>query len=92
MRVLCVLNGPFLGTREGRERRVNRHTARFLIELSERLGDVVVASSLVDLGESGNLSDFDLALRNFSAGDEVEVTVLRDGQRVKLKVTLAKPR
>lgn len=49
---------------------------------------------IVQFGESkvANLSDFDLALRNFSAGDEVDVTVLRDGQRVKLKVTLAKPR
>ena len=49
---------------------------------------------IVKFGESkvSNLSDFDLALRNFSAGDEVDVTVLRDGQRVKLKVTLAKPR
>lgn len=49
---------------------------------------------IVQFGESkiANLNDFDLALRNFSAGDEVDVTVLRDGQRVKLKVTLAKPR
>jgi len=49
---------------------------------------------IVQFGESkvSDLSDFDLALRNFSAGDEVDVTVLRDGQRVKLKVTLAKPR
>jgi hypothetical protein len=49
---------------------------------------------IVQFGESkvADLSDFDLALRNFSAGDEVDVTVLRDGQRVKLKVTLAKPR
>ena len=48
----------------------------------------------MQFGESkvSDLSDFDLALRNFSAGDEVDVTVLRDGQRVKLKVTLAKPR
>lgn len=49
---------------------------------------------IVQFGESkiANLNDFDLALRNFSAGDEVDVTVLRDGQRVKLKVTLEKPR
>ncbi len=38
------------------------------------------------------LGDFDLALRNFSPGDEVEVTVRRNGQKVKLKVKLAKPR
>ena len=49
---------------------------------------------IVQFGESkvSNLNDFDLALRNYSAGDEVDVTVLRDGQRVKLKVKLAKPR
>ncbi|NQV27985.1 MAG: M20/M25/M40 family metallo-hydrolase [Rhodopirellula sp.] len=49
---------------------------------------------IVQFGESKvtDLSDFDLALRNFSGGDEVDVTVLRDGQRVKLKVTLEKPR
>jgi hypothetical protein len=39
-----------------------------------------------------DLNDFDLALRNFGAGDEVEVTVMRDGEKVKLKVTLAKPK
>lgn len=39
-----------------------------------------------------DLNDFDAALRNFSAGDVVEVTVDRDGEKVKLKVTLAKPK
>ncbi|MBC8291098.1 MAG: M20/M25/M40 family metallo-hydrolase [Planctomycetes bacterium] len=39
-----------------------------------------------------DLNDFDLALRDFSAGDEVDVVVRRDGEEVKLKVTLAKPR
>ena len=39
-----------------------------------------------------DLNDFDLALRDFSAGDEVEVVVRRDGEKVKLKVTLAKPK
>ena len=39
-----------------------------------------------------DLNDFDLALRDFSAGDEVEVVVRRDGEQLKLKVTLAKPR
>ena len=39
-----------------------------------------------------DLNDFDLALRDFSAGDEVEVVVRRDGEKLKLKVTLAKPR
>lgn len=49
---------------------------------------------IIQFGDSkvSNLSDFDLALRNFSAGDEVDVTVARDGEKVKLKVTLAKPR
>ncbi|VAX37148.1 Putative aminopeptidase [hydrothermal vent metagenome] len=39
-----------------------------------------------------NLSDFDLALRKFKAGDDVDVTVLRKGKATKLTVTLAKPR
>ena len=39
-----------------------------------------------------DLNDFDAALRNFSAGDVVEVTVNRDGEKVKLKVTLTKPK
>jgi hypothetical protein len=49
---------------------------------------------IVQFGKSkvSDLSDFDLALRNFTAGDEVDVTLLRDGEKVKLKVTLAKPR
>lgn len=49
---------------------------------------------IIQLGDHKitDLSDFDLALRNYSAGDEVDVVVRRDGQQVKLKVTLAKPR
>ena len=39
-----------------------------------------------------DLNDFDLALRDFAAGDEVDVVVIRNGARVTLKVTLAKPR
>jgi hypothetical protein len=39
-----------------------------------------------------NLDDFDLALRRFSAGDEVKITALRAGKEVKLTVTLGKPR
>lgn len=39
-----------------------------------------------------DLSDFDLALRKFKAGDEVEFTVVRDKVEVKLKLTLATPR
>lgn len=40
----------------------------------------------------GNLEDFDLALRKFTAGDVIEITVARGEQEVKLKVTLEKPR
>ena len=39
-----------------------------------------------------NLEDFDLALRRFSAGDTVDVTVMRGTEKVTLKVTLEKPR
>lgn len=39
-----------------------------------------------------SLDDFDLALRKFSAGDQVEVVVERDDQREKLTVTLGQPR
>jgi hypothetical protein len=39
-----------------------------------------------------NLDDFDLALRRFSAGDEVKITALRAGKEVKLTITLGKPR
>lgn len=38
------------------------------------------------------LDDFDLALRKFSPGEPVEVTVMRNEQPVTLKVTLEKPR
>lgn len=39
-----------------------------------------------------DLSDFDLALRKFSAGDEIEVKVRRKGEVLTLKLTLAKPK
>ncbi|HLJ11582.1 MAG TPA: M20/M25/M40 family metallo-hydrolase, partial [Planctomycetaceae bacterium] len=39
-----------------------------------------------------NLSDFDLALRRFSPGESVEVTVMRGDERLTLKVMLDKPR
>jgi Peptidase family M28/PDZ domain/PA domain len=38
------------------------------------------------------LDDFDLALRRFSAGDEVPVVVVRNGKNLQLKVTLGSPR
>ena len=46
---------------------------------------------LVQFGETPvkNLYDFTYALRKHKVGDEVEVTVLRDNQPVKAKVTLA---
>lgn len=52
-------------------------------------GDVII-----QVGEHkiGSLDDFDLALRKFKAGDQVDVTVRRAGQEVILKVTLGKPR
>jgi hypothetical protein len=39
-----------------------------------------------------NLDDFDLALRKFSAGETVDVVVIRAAQEVSLKVVLDKPR
>lgn len=52
-------------------------------------GDRIIA-----LGENKvtGLDDFDLALRKFKAGEEISVTVNRDGKTVVLKVTLAPPR
>lgn len=54
-----------------------------------KAGDVII-----QLGEDkiGGLDDFDLALRKFRAGDQADVTVRRDGNDVKLKITLGKPR
>ncbi len=52
-------------------------------------GDVIV-----QLGKQkiGSLDDFDLALRKFKAGDQVDVTVLRKDKKVALKIILDKPR
>jgi len=46
---------------------------------------------LVQFGDTPvkNLYDFTFALRKHKVGDEVEVTVLRDGKELKQKVTLA---
>jgi S1-C subfamily serine protease len=54
-----------------------------------KAGDVII-----QVGEHkiGSLDDFDFAIRKFTAGDQVDVTVRREGQEVKLKVTLGKPR
>jgi len=50
--------------------------------------------TIINMGKTkiDGLDDFDLALRMFSSGEEVEVTVMRDGQRVKLTVKLGKPK
>ncbi|HET6422310.1 MAG TPA: M20/M25/M40 family metallo-hydrolase [Planctomycetaceae bacterium] len=52
-------------------------------------GDRIIA-----LGENKvtGLDDFDLALRKFKPGEEISVTVTRDGKPVVLKVTLEPPR
>ena len=49
---------------------------------------------IIQLGKHriSDLNDFDLALRAYKPGEEVPVTVRRDGKEVKLKVKLAKPR
>jgi Zn-dependent M28 family amino/carboxypeptidase len=52
-------------------------------------GDRIV---LLGTNKIENLSDFDLALRKFSPGDTVEVTVMRGDEKVTLKVVLDKPR
>lgn len=39
-----------------------------------------------------SLDDFDAALRKFKAGDEVEVTVIRDQKEIKLKMVLDPPK
>ncbi|MCH7686511.1 MAG: M20/M25/M40 family metallo-hydrolase, partial [Planctomycetes bacterium] len=57
-------------------------------------GGLKGGDSIIEFGKNKitDLSDFDLALRKFSAGDVIEVTVLRNGKKVKLKVTLSKPK
>jgi hypothetical protein len=52
-------------------------------------GDVIVK---LGTNKIENLEDFDLALRKFKAGQTVEVTVMRKGKPVKLKVKLGQPR
>ncbi|MCA9081574.1 MAG: PDZ domain-containing protein, partial [Planctomycetaceae bacterium] len=57
-------------------------------------GGILGGDLIIQLGEQkiGGLDDFDLALRRFAPGEEVNVTVVRQGAEVKLKVTLAAPR
>ena len=52
-------------------------------------GDVIVEFAQQKIG---GIDDFDLALRKFKAGDEVEIVVLRKSERVSLKVTLGQPK
>lgn len=54
-----------------------------------KAGDIII-----QLGESriGNLEDFDSALRKFSAGDRVTVTVKRGDEEKKFEVTLEAPK
>lgn len=54
-----------------------------------RAGDIIVQ---LGADRIGSLDDFDLALRKFSPGQQVTVTVLRGGQQLKLPVVLAAPR
>ena len=55
---------------------------------------IKAADVIVELGKNKitNLDDFDLALRKFKPGEEVEVIVLRKGERVTLKVQLGQPK
>ncbi len=57
-------------------------------------GGIKAGDVIVELGKNkiGSLDDFDLALRKFKSGEEVEVIVLRKGERVTLKVTLGQPK
>jgi len=57
-------------------------------------GGVKSGDVIIGIGDQkvGSLDDFDLALRKYKAGEEVEVTVRRAMADVKLKITLAKPK
>lgn len=57
-------------------------------------GGIKAGDRIVQLGKHTieNLSDFDLALRQFSPGDTVEVAVIRGDERMAFKVVLDKPR
>jgi hypothetical protein len=57
-------------------------------------GGLKAGDRIIKVGETAvnGLDDFDLALRRFSAGDEVDVVVLREEKEVNLKVTLAHPK
>ena len=50
--------------------------------------------NIIQIGTNkiASLDDFDAALRQFKAGDVVDVTVERGTEKVTVKVTLDKPR
>ncbi len=54
-----------------------------------KAGDAIIKMGKTKID---GLDDFDLALRMFSPGESVGVTVLREGKRVKLTVKLGKPK
>jgi serine protease Do len=51
-----------------------------------RRGDIVIAAGKDEVQSSGDLIS---TLRNYQPGDTVQLTVLRDGQKERLQVTLA---
>jgi hypothetical protein len=57
-------------------------------------GGVKGGDRIVEFGgrKITGLDDFDLALRKFSGGDEVPITVIRAGKSVPLKVVLDRPK
>lgn len=57
-------------------------------------GGLAAGDLIVRVGESAitNLEDFDSALRKHKGGETVPVVVRRDGQEVRLEVTLGQPR
>jgi hypothetical protein len=57
-------------------------------------GGLKAGDIIVKLGSEkiASLEDFDLALRKFSAGQQIDVVVKRGGMEVTLKVTLERPR
>jgi hypothetical protein len=59
VRVLVVDNGPIIA--KGPARLLNRHSARFHVELARRLGGVTLAQALLDWDGTDSLADFDLA-------------------------------
>lgn len=57
-------------------------------------GGLMAGDRIVKLGthQVGNLEDYDVALRKFAAGDDVDFVVVRNNQQVTVKVKLDPPR